>query len=135
MLRPIFMGRICVIFGVALALLFAGASASNMLDQIQHPPGKAIDHDHLLFGSLTAELDHADDHDPSGDDRDETGRLLQGHHHHHGDTGSAIALDPSDRSLISLVRNHPHDTGPSSEKPGSGTTGPERPPRHAMISA
>ena len=121
--------------GIALGLLFAGASPSNMLNQIQHTAGITIDHEHLLFSGLTAEPDHIDDDSRSGDEERETGRALQGHHHHHGDTGSAIPLDASNKSLIMPVRSHPHHMGPNGQKPGSGTAGLERPPRNAAINA
>lgn len=135
MLRPILMGRICVIFGVVLALLFAGASSSNMLDRVQHAPSVASDHEHVLFSGLTAESDHSDDHRSSDDDESDTGRVPQGHHHHHGDAGSAIPLDASDRSSIAPVRSHPHDVGPTGERPGSNAAGLERPPRGMTMNA
>ncbi|WP_245828813.1 hypothetical protein [Novosphingobium mathurense] len=135
-MRHLKVDRICMMFVLSLALLFASAMAwSNMVVEMQHAPGQADEHESVLLSSLTAQLDHLDDHFPDQEDEDEAGGALQGHHHHSGDTNSAIPTDASHAHRMATVDANLHAIGPDCAKPGSELTGLERPPRLLAMNA
>ena len=134
--RHLNMDRIAAMLVLSLALLFASAMAwSNMVVELQHAPGQADEHESVLLSSLTAQLDHLDDHFPDRDDEDEAGGALQGHHHHSGDTNSAIPADAGHANQLAMADAGLHAIGPDCAKPGSELIGLERPPRFMTLNA
>jgi len=137
--------RLGTMLCMALALVFAGTSLSSIVDKIQHTPGAAAQHSHLLFSELADEGLHLDDHDlghhdadhhAPGEDQDDDGSTphAPSGHHHHGDSGSGLLALAHDGALPSppSVRLN----GFASERPVTGlrVPGPERPPKTGSMS-
>lgn len=118
---------------LALAFVFANASATSVVDRFQHETGSA--HDHGLRLSLTVDDhlgDHAGDHHDNGDDRGAPNHAAGiGHHHADAPTGaldgatSIASLRPATAVPVSFAPEHIA----ARFKPG----GPERPPRSLSL--
>ena len=112
--------KLCALLCVALALVFTGAGAASVINDVQHMTGTPGNHEHVLFSNIAM------------DDRDHHSDQHSGHaggHHHHGDiatgmplllpTGIAASIATGDRNP--LMRDH---LRPSIRMPQ-----PDRPPR------
>ncbi|WP_288287783.1 hypothetical protein [uncultured Sphingobium sp.] len=129
--------RMCAMLCVVLALAFAGASATRIVDRIQHQPGGPADHTHLPFSDIAYDADdHYDDH--AGTDDQDNGANPDHQpgpsHHHHGDSGSGLPVLAAAETVKSDLGADRHDLRRDRAPPGLSTYGPERPPKHNMIS-
>lgn len=129
---------------IGLALLFAFASASRNVDQLQHSPGAATEHYHVLFGSLSIENDHADDdhhrvmagHDGHDDSDDDSGPdHMPGSHHHHADGGSGFLALSSGAPSFWYADSASYAAEAARQIVGMAIRGPERPPKAAQTNA
>lgn len=118
---------------MVLTLAFAGAAQSSMQDHFRHLPGVEIAHEHGLLSELTVQPE-ADHHDASGQRDGRSADPVAGHHHH-SDSGSGMpaqaGLEPIKFApgLGLFVREA------EARLRGLGTTGQERPPKLADMSA
>ncbi len=122
---------------VVLALAFAGASATRIVDRIQHQPGGPADHTHLPFSDIAYDADdHHDDHadmDEQGDGANPDHQPGPSHHHH-GDSGSGLPALAAAETAKSALDTDRHGRRRDRAPPGHSTYGPERPPKHRTIS-
>lgn len=127
-LRTLCVNRVCMLFGIALAFIFAAASLSVVVDAVQHAPGAPSDHAHSLFSDASLMNDHAAEH--GGEDgKGEPADHLPGGHQHHTDSGSGLLAPPlAGADLVAAGRGLVY---PVSDAPRRGLSiaGPERPPR------
>lgn len=122
---------------IALSLVFAGMSMSSAMDRIQHAPGTPIEHEHMLFGDLSVELDHADDHrEPQSDnsDDDRAGQLAGGHHHH-ADGGSGMIVPDQAQATMFAMTAGARAFETRRQALGVRARGPERPPKAPIAKA
>jgi hypothetical protein len=143
-LNMISTNRVCAVLCIALTLVFAGASLSRMVDQIQHAPGASAVHEHLIFSDISLddahdlELDHDQgqhEADNDGSDEPDSSDQIAGGHHHHGDSGSGlIVLASTDAGEIAMVGDALNAV-PDRPAIGFEIQGPERPPKPSTISA
>ena len=132
--------RLCAMLCVVLALGYAGASAANAVNRIQHQLGGS--HEHMLLSEVsvdTADHHDHDDHDDNAGSDDRDGGTQPEHqpgtgHHHHGDVGSGLpafgpgaahGLDPGSDS---------HSLKPDRRARALASYGPERPPKRLTTS-
>ncbi len=111
--------KLCALLCVALALVFTGAGAAAVINDVQHMTGTPGNHEHVMFSNISL------------DDRDHHSDQHSGHaggHHHHGDiatgmlllpTGIATPIVSGDRNP--LMRDH--------QRQGIRLPQPDRPPR------
>ena len=131
--------RLCTMLCIVLALVFAGSTLARAFDNIQHAPGAAAEHEHLLFSDISIETAHDHHHEHDGDEPDQGDESpldhLSGGHHHHGDGGTGmIVLAAADTVPAAQPDDNP---GFVPDRPAIGIKllGPERPPKIATISA
>ena len=116
---------------VVLALAFAGASATRIIDRIQHQPGGPADHTHLPFSDIAYDADdHHDDQDKSANPDHQPGPS----HHHHGDSGSGLPVLVAAETAKSGLDTDRHGRRRDRAPPGLSAYVPERPPKHDTIS-
>lgn len=130
---------------MALALVFAGTTLSSVVDTIQHAPGAAAQHSHLLFSELADEGLHLDDHDlghhdadhhaPDGD-QDDGGNPAHAPsgHHHHGDSGSGLLATADNGAIQPSPAAQLRGFAPEPSVTGLRVPGPERPPKTGTMS-
>lgn len=122
---------------VALAMVFAGASAASVLDRVQHDA--QLQHEHRLHLGFSDDDHHdraADAHDQYVGDHEDRGADPNAGdhqpglgHHHHGDAPSG-ALDEVDGALPLLVAVDARlIAGASASAEGVRPGGLKRPPR------
>lgn len=113
-------------FCIALALLYATASAASVLDRVQHRSQPAQHHQHGAFSDLSFDDHHQDgdseaSHDPGS-----------GHHHHadgpHGILGEGLGrvVGASSTERLAIRSDHLIESRVS--------PGPERPPKGLTFS-
>lgn len=117
---------VVTMFCIALALLYATASAASVLDRVQHQSQPAQHHEHGAFSDLTFDDHHQDsdaeaNHDPGNG------------HHHHADGPQGILGDGQGRSVSTssterLAIRSDHLTA------SRGSPGLERPPKDRTLS-
>lgn len=135
LLRILPVTRLLSMLCIALALVFAGSTLSNAVDQIQHAPGGASEHEHLLFSDISIDDTHDQDHHEPDQGDENSPDHLAGGHHHHGDSGAGlIVLAAADTRLTAPAGDNP---GFVPDRPAIGIRllGPERPPKISTISA
>lgn len=130
--------RVWTIVCIALALVYAGALTSQMVNQIQHAPAQAAHHDHAFFGSafeLPANSRAQDAHHDDEVGGDEAPDHMTGGHHHHGDTGPSVMANavPEFASVVPFERLRASIT--DRQIAGIHMPGPERPPRQRQLTA
>lgn len=123
---PLSFKTVVAMFCIALALLYATASAASVLDQAQHQSQPAQHHQHGAFSDLSF-----DDHHQDGDA--ETSHDPGSGHHHHADGPQGILGEHLGRSVgagvterLAILSDH------LIASPGS--PGPERPPKGPAFS-
>jgi hypothetical protein len=129
---------------IGLALLFAFASASRNIDQLQHSPGAFAEHHHVLFGSLSIDNDHAgEDHHlamaehDGHDDSDDRGpdHMPGSHHHHHADGGNGFLALSSSAPSLWYTDSASYAAEAAQQIAGLAIRGLERPPKAALTNA
>lgn len=128
------MRRLGSLVALLLTFVYAGASASAVVNKLEHEPGIAHAASHLPFSAteMEAEAGHHH-HDVAADVDNDTAPGPQpdakaGHHHADIPVAGTLDVAGSDlaqRNVISLR----HDVGLSRSVAGLGRTGPERPPK------
>ncbi|ASY46058.1 MAG: hypothetical protein EPO45_12660 [Sphingobium sp.] len=121
--------RLVALLCIALLALFAGMGLSRMIDKVQHAPGAAQAHGHLLLSALTVEEAHDADHDVNGEQDEGQSDRLPDSHHHHGDSGSGIILLTQAGLAAPSSRFAPPAMMIDQVEPDSAFQGQERPPR------
>lgn len=130
---------------VALSVVFAGASASSLIDKLQHQGPSAHAHAHIVF-SVALEDHHADgDLDHHGDHADDVASVQApdvapdhlpgaGHHHH---TDSPAGFVATGAPLAALTAQSSERLAARSDHliRSPGSPGPERPPKSLTTSA
>lgn len=130
---------------MVLTLVFAIVTVTSGFDRLQHAPGAVIAHQHMLFGNLSIDQDHIDDHhhmDDQGDgdskdhgDSDQgTPDHLPGSHHHHGDNAPSLLASISGGVPVMGASADGHVIEQQSPIIGRLVPGPERPPKASRIS-
>lgn len=132
--------RLFVMLCVALALVYACASASQVIDRIQHSSAHVTQHDHVVFSDAVAVVAHGDHHDDDvgGGDvgtGDQPSDHLAGGHHHHGDTGPSLAVDTTEAFGLMALSESLRSSIQDRQIAGVAVPGPERPPRQAAQTA
>ncbi len=112
---------------IALTLIFAGASLSDLMDDLQHVPGAAIEHEHFPFSAIALDPHHAEHHAPQPD-KDGLADHLAGHHHH-GDHGPGLVVQGSGGNMVFALGDDRHGIAPDRQTPASMGRGLERPPK------
>lgn len=123
---------------IALALVYAGALTSQMVNQIQHAPAQAVHHDHAVFASafeLQADSHAQDAHHDDEVGGDEAPDHLAGGHHHHGDTGPSVMADAVPEFAMMAPFESLRASIADRQIAGVGVPGPERPPRQTALTA
>lgn len=120
-------GRWTTMLCIALTLVFAGASLSGVLDDLQHAPGAPAEHEHLLFSPISLEPHHAEHHAPQPD-QDSPADHLAGHHHH-GDNGPGLVVPGSAGTAVLALTDDLREMMSDRQAPGWMARGPERPPK------
>ncbi|MEQ6332549.1 hypothetical protein [Sphingobium sp. MK2] len=122
---------------VVLALAFAAASATSVVDRIQHQPGAPTNHQHMLFTDISFDADdhhvgHSDasDRDDGADPDHQPGTG----HHHHGDSGSGLPAFASGDNGLPDLRSDRRSLTPARPVIGVTIHGPERPPKSITAS-
>lgn len=140
------MRRICTIFSILLALLFAGVQGANALDRLQHGLFHGSAHSHELPSVLTLdgmaghhEADSAGPGESAGSEdghadlTDAGGRTdlpAAPHHHHNADHGSSLpAPDMVQASVRASPGKRPAIPRTRADS-GSPMTAMERPPKN-----
>ncbi len=113
---------------IVLTLVFAGASLSGVVDDIQHAPGAFAEHDHLPFSAIALEQHHAEHYSPQPD-RDVAGDHLPGHHHHHGDNSAGLIVPGPAGTALLVLTDDPHGLASDQQTSGWIARGPDRPPK------
>lgn len=116
---------------VALALIFSGVALSQALDRLQHAPGAAKAHAHLIFSEYS-EADHDRRH--GSDDGAGDGDSTAGHHHHHFDSGTGLIATPAALPMSAPVAMRLLPPADFSHA-GETTDRLDRPPRTFPLSA
>lgn len=122
---------------MALALVYAGASSSQMINTIQHASIQSAEHEHSVFSdAVTAQAGHHvdDDHHDDGDEEQGPDQLAGGHHHH-GDTGPSLLADRADELANVVLFESLHASTRDRQVTGIAVPGPERPPRLVTLAA
>lgn len=131
------LARLIAMLCIAIILLFAGMSMSSAMDRVQHAPSAPIEHEHMLFGDLSLELDHADDHhgsQPDDSNDDPAGQLAGGHHHHADGASGMIVPNQTQATMLSLAADmRAFET--QRQSLGIKARGPERPPKVSIANA
>lgn len=123
--------RLFVMLCMAVVLVYAGASTSQVINQIQHSPAQVTAHDHDIFsdaGAIAMQTDHHDD--DAGEDQ--SSEHLAGGHHHHGDTGPSLMVSVSDPIESLALAESLRAPLKVRQVAGVDEPGPERPPRQAV---
>lgn len=121
---------------LALALVYAGGTTSQLMNSLQHSGTQSAAHQHLALNDAPAMQDdqHADDdHADAGYDQAQDD--MAGGHHHHGDAGpSLLATSANELTGVMLFGNLRARTG---DRPvvGIAVPGPERPPMVLKLDA
>lgn len=139
--------RLRLVLCMGLALMFAFASASRSVEQLQHSPGASTEHHHVLFGSLSIEESHADDHHADddhhqamaehdghedGDHTDDGPDHMPGSHHHHADGGTGFLALTSSATSLWRAESANYAAESAQQIVGMAIRGPERPPKAAL---
>lgn len=125
--------RLCSMLCIVLALVFAGASLSGAVDQIQHAPGATVEHEHLVFSAASIERANADRLSSQPDGEEDTDEMVGGHYHH-GDSGSSMLVMTPAELMTSMIGNL-HAIAPERPTVGLPPSGPERPPQFVTMNA
>lgn len=136
-LKVFHVDRLFVMLCMALALVYAGASTSQVIDTIQHAPVQVTEHEHSVFSNaLTAQAgDHADDNHADETDDEQAPDHLAGGHHHHGDTGPSLIAGAADELANVVLFESLHASIRDRQVIGIAVPGPERPPRQMTLAA
>jgi len=136
--------RLFAMLCMALALVYAGALTSQIVDQVQHLPEQAAAHDHMIFsaaGQIAPIADHnggdhhGEDHqaDDAGiahpDEPDASG------HHHHSDTGPGLMVLAAGSAATPVFFEALHAPLNDQEATRVAVPGPERPPKPTVSTA
>jgi hypothetical protein len=112
---------------IALTFVFAAVNLSAVVDRIQHTPGAAISHQHMIFSEFSFELEHGEDHHAA--DMDSPAGHLPGGHHHHGDSGSGVILTGALAAAELPASLAVINSGPEQRMSGVRLADPDRPPK------
>ena len=118
---------VVTMFCIALALLYATASAASVLDRVQHQSQPAQHHQHGAFSDLSF-----DDHHQDGDA--EAGHDPGSSHHHHADGPQGIVGEDQRRSGVGASAGERLAILSDHLIASRGSPGPERPPKDLAFS-
>jgi len=128
--------RFVAVLCLVLALVYAGASASQAINTMQHSAAQEAAHEHsVLSDALEMRGSHHADDGPADLDNDQTQHDVAGGHHHHGDTGpSLLATSANELPGVMLFSN---SRAPARDRrvDGIAVPGPERPPMVLKLAA
>lgn len=128
--------RLFALLCLVLALVYAGGSASQVVNAIEHSAAQSSAHDHsVLIDALAMQAgDHAEI-DPANSADDQAQNEIAGGHHHHGDTGpSLLATSANEMPGVTLLGNLRVPAG-DRHVDGIAVPGPERPPMVLKLAA
>ena len=135
---PVMLQSAFAMLCVALALVASASSLTRSLDQIEHAPGRAIEHAHGAIAQVSLEHDHhADDSttDASLNAAEEPASGHVGsHHHHYGDTGGALLL-VSGALPVAFFAAGSQIAAEQNPPVGHDPFGADRPPRQLLNQA
>jgi hypothetical protein len=128
--------RLFAMLCLVLALVYAGGSASQVVNTIQHSGAEASAHDHsVLSDALAMQADHHADIDPAESADDQAQNEIAGGHHHHGDNGpSLLATSAHELPGVIMLANLRARAG-DRHVDGIAVLGPERPPMVVKLAA
>ncbi|WP_157973106.1 hypothetical protein [Blastomonas sp. UPD001] len=128
--------RLFALLCLALALVYAGSSASQLANTIQHSGIQSSAHEHSVLSEvLPIEVGHHADNDLADASDDQERRDIAGGHHHHGDTGpSLLATSAVELLGVMLLENLRAPAG-NRHVDGIAVAGPERPPMVLRLAA
>lgn len=128
--------RFFALLCLALALVYAGSSASQMANTLQHSGVQASAHEHsMLSDVLPIEAGHHADNDLADAADDQERRDIAGGHHHHGDNGpSLLATSAVELPGVMLMGSLRAPAG-DRHVDGIAVAGPERPPMVLKLAA
>lgn len=124
---------------VALALIYANASAASVVDRLQHHGESAHHHQHGVFSDLSFDDHHQDgDHDDHSQRPGEGTTTSQdpdtGQHHHHTDGPQGLVDSVDGYGALSDQPGARPAAGSDNLITGPGSSGPERPPKGLTVS-
>lgn len=121
---------------VVLSVVFAGASAVSVVDQLQHLDQPAHHHQHQAFSDFSFD-DHHQDGDHGAEASDAAGapeRPVNSGHHHHADGPTGLLAAGGTLEVLTAMTGA-HLAARSDDLIVSpGSPGPERPPKHLATS-
>ena len=128
--------RLFALLCLALALVYAGSSASQITNTIQHSAAQASEHEHsMLSDALAIQAGHHADDDPADAADNQTQHDVAGGHHHHGDAGpSLLAANMNELPGVLLFENLRALSG-DRHVDGIAVPSPERPPMVLKLDA
>lgn len=128
--------RLSALLCLVLALVYAGGSASQLVNTIQHSGAEAFAHDHSVLSDVLAmQAGRHADIDPAEPADDQGQNEIAGGHHHHGDNGpSLLATSAHDLPGVILLGNLRAHAG-DRHVDGIAVPGPERPPMVLKLAA
>lgn len=128
--------RLSALLCLVLALVYAGGSASQLVNTIQHSGAEEFAHDHSVLSDVLAmQAGHHADIDPAEPADDQGQNEIAGGHHHHGDNGpSLLATSAHDLPGVILLGNLRARAG-DRHVDGIAVPGPERPPMVLKLAA
>lgn len=128
--------RLFALLCLALAVVYAGSSATQISNTIQHSAAQASEHEHsMLSDALAIQAGHHADDDPADAADNQTQHDVAGGHHHHGDTSpSLLATSANDLPGVMLLGNLRAPAG-DRHVDGIAVPGPERPPMVLKLDA
>ncbi|WP_340645877.1 hypothetical protein [Phenylobacterium sp.] len=113
-------------FCIALALLYATASAASVLDGVQHQGQASHHHEHGGFNELSF-----DDHHQDGDT--ETNHDPGSGHHHHADGPQGLVVGVEGRRVLGASAGDRLAILSDHLIVSPGSPGPERPPKGLAV--
>lgn len=131
-----FAKRFFAVLCLALALVYAGGTTSQLLNSLQHSGTQSAAHQHLaLNDALAMQAGHHADDDPPDAADDQIQHEIAGGHHHHGDTGPSLLTSfANELPGVMQFRNLRAPTG-DRHIDGISVPGPERPPMVVKLTA
>lgn len=128
--------RLFALLCMVLALVYASASGSEVLNSIQHSGAEASAHDHsVLSDALAMQADHHADIDPADPADDKGQNEIAGGHHHHGDNSSSLLASSADELPGLMLLGNLRALAGDRHVDGIAVPGPERPPMVLKLAA